>query len=160
MRLKLLSPGEMNVEQKETYDESIAGKRGAPPAPMMAWLNSPQMARHATRLGEQLRFNTMFPAKLSEIATPATGLLSRMNSTGFAYGVIAISLRQRRLAAATMGRANAALQAAGTGLLLIAALGAGELAEQVGLRTTMWIGLATGGLAVLPLLRLPSSPPP
>ena len=64
MRLKLLSPGEMNADQKETYDESIAGKRGAPPAPMMAWLNSPQMARHATRLGEQLRFNTIFPAKL------------------------------------------------------------------------------------------------
>ena len=64
MRLKLLSPGEMNADQKETYDESIAGKRGAPPAPMMAWLNSPQMAKHATRLGEQLRFNTIFPAKL------------------------------------------------------------------------------------------------
>ncbi len=51
MRLKLLSPGEMNEDQKQTYDESIAGKRGAPPAPMMAWLNSPEMARHATRLG-------------------------------------------------------------------------------------------------------------
>jgi 4-carboxymuconolactone decarboxylase len=72
MRLKLLSPGEMNPEQKETYDEAIAGKRGAPPAPMMAWLNSPEMARHATRLGEQLRFNTMFPPKLSEIAILVT----------------------------------------------------------------------------------------
>src|SRR4030088_561619 len=72
MRLKLLSPGEMNAEQKETYDESIAGKRGAPPAPMMAWLNSPPMAKHATRLGEQLRFNTIFPAKLSEIAILVT----------------------------------------------------------------------------------------
>src|SRR5712672_1852461 len=72
MRLKLLSPGEMSADQKETYDESIAGKRGAPPAPMMAWLNSPQMARHATRLGEQLRFNTIFPAKLSEIAILVT----------------------------------------------------------------------------------------
>jgi 4-carboxymuconolactone decarboxylase len=61
MRLKLLSPGEMNAEQKETYDESIAGKRGAPP-----------MAKHATRLGEQLRFNTIFPAKLSEIAILVT----------------------------------------------------------------------------------------
>ncbi|MDO9563591.1 MAG: carboxymuconolactone decarboxylase family protein, partial [Bradyrhizobium sp.] len=28
MRLKLLSPGEMNADQKQTYDESIAGKRG------------------------------------------------------------------------------------------------------------------------------------
>lgn len=72
MRLKLLSPGEMSADQKETYDESIAGKRGAPPAPMMAWLNSPQMAKHATRLGEQLRFNTIFPAKLSEIAILVT----------------------------------------------------------------------------------------
>ena len=72
MRLKLLSPGEMNAEQKEIHDEAIAGKRGAPPAPMMAWLNSPDMARHATRLGEQLRFNTMFPAKLSEIAILVT----------------------------------------------------------------------------------------
>jgi len=32
MRLKLLSPGEMSADQKETYDESIAGKRGPPPA--------------------------------------------------------------------------------------------------------------------------------
>src|SRR5256885_17212736 len=68
MRLKLLSPGEMSAEQKETYDEAIAGKRGKPPAPMMAWLNSPDMARHATRLGEVLRYDTIFPAKLSEIA--------------------------------------------------------------------------------------------
>ena len=59
MRLKLLSPGEMNADQKQTYDESIAGKRGAPPAPMMAWLNSPEMARHATRLGAVLRFDTI-----------------------------------------------------------------------------------------------------
>src|SRR6201992_1290245 len=72
MRLKLLSPGEMNEDQKQTYDESSAARRGAPPAPMMAWLNSPEMARHATRLGETLRFNTIFPAKLSEIAILVT----------------------------------------------------------------------------------------
>jgi 4-carboxymuconolactone decarboxylase len=72
MRLKLLSPSEMNADQKQTYDESIAGKRGAPPPPMMAWLNSPEMARHATRLGGFLRFDTVFPAKLSEIAILVT----------------------------------------------------------------------------------------
>jgi 4-carboxymuconolactone decarboxylase len=72
MRLKLLSPGEMNEDQRQTYDESIAGKRGAPPPPMMAWLNSPEMARHATRLGAVLRFDTSFPAKLSEIAILVT----------------------------------------------------------------------------------------
>ena len=72
MRLKLLSPGEMSADQKQTYDESIAGKRGKPPPPMMAWLNSPEMAMHATRLGEVMRYNTSFPAKLSEIAILVT----------------------------------------------------------------------------------------
>src|SRR3979490_804727 len=72
MPLKLLSPGKRNEDKKQTYEEPIAGKRGAPPPPMMAWLNSPEMARHATRLGEQLRFNTLFPAKLSEIAILVT----------------------------------------------------------------------------------------
>src|SRR3954467_14013872 len=72
MRLKLLSPGEMSADQKETYDESIAGKRGAAPAPMREWLKSPQIARPDTRLGEQLRFNTIFPPKLSEIAILVT----------------------------------------------------------------------------------------
>jgi 4-carboxymuconolactone decarboxylase len=72
MRLKLLSPGEMSADQKQTYDESIAGKRGKPPPPMMAWLNSPEMARHATRLGGFLRFDTVFPAKISEIAILVT----------------------------------------------------------------------------------------
>src|SRR5437763_15246227 len=72
MRLKLLSPGEMSADQKQTYDEAIAGKRGAPPPPMLAWLNSPEMARHATRLGGFLRFDTLFPAKLSEIAILVT----------------------------------------------------------------------------------------
>jgi 4-carboxymuconolactone decarboxylase len=72
MRLTLLSPGEMTEHQKKTYDESIASKRGKPPPPMMAWLNSPEMARHATRLGAYLRYDTVFPAKLSEIAILVT----------------------------------------------------------------------------------------
>ena len=62
----------MNEDQKKTYDESIASKRGKTPPPMMAWLNSPEMARHATRLGAFLRFDTVFPAKLSEIAILVT----------------------------------------------------------------------------------------
>lgn len=90
MRLKLLSPGEMSPEQKETYDESIAGKRGAPPAPMMAWLNSPEMARHATRLGEVMRFNTVFPAKLSEIAILVTARHFTAHYEWFAHKRLAL----------------------------------------------------------------------
>lgn len=72
MRLKLLSPDEMSEHQRAIYQESIAGKRGAPPPPMMAWLNSPGMAEHATRLGAFLRFDTSLPPALSELAILVT----------------------------------------------------------------------------------------
>ena len=72
MRLKLISPEEMSADQRQIYDESIAGKRGSAPPPMMAWLNSAEMARHASRLGAVLRFETSFPPKLSEIAILVT----------------------------------------------------------------------------------------
>ena len=39
---------------------------------MMAWLNSPEMARHATRLGEVCATTPSFPGKLSEIAILVT----------------------------------------------------------------------------------------
>src|SRR3954471_23743795 len=90
MRLKLLSPGEMSADQKQTYDESIAGKRGKPPPPMMAWLNSPEMARHATRLGGFLRFNTIFPAKLSEIAILVTARHFTSHYEWFAHKRLAL----------------------------------------------------------------------
>ena len=91
MRLKLLSPEEMSADQKATYDEAIAGKRGKPPAPMMAWLNSPEMARHATRLGEVLRFDTIFPAKLSEIAILVTARHWTSHYEWFAHKRLALN---------------------------------------------------------------------
>jgi 4-carboxymuconolactone decarboxylase len=90
MRLKLLLPEEMSADQKATYDESIAGKRGRPPAPMMAWLNSPEMARHATRLGEVLRFDTIFPARLSEIAILVTARYFTAHYEWFAHKRLAL----------------------------------------------------------------------
>jgi 4-carboxymuconolactone decarboxylase len=72
MRLKLLSPGEMSDDQRATYDESVASKRGSPPPPMMAWLASPEMARHATRLGAFLRYDTSLTPALSELAILVT----------------------------------------------------------------------------------------
>ncbi len=72
MRLKLMSPDAMSPDQRATYDELIASKRGQPPPPMMAWLNSPEMAKHATRLGAFLRFDTAFSAAESELAILVT----------------------------------------------------------------------------------------
>jgi 4-carboxymuconolactone decarboxylase len=90
MRLKILSPGEMNAEQKQVHDEAVAGKRGAAPAPMLGWLYSPEMAKHATRLGETLRFNTMFPAKLSEIAILVTARHFTAHYEWFAHKRLAL----------------------------------------------------------------------
>ena len=72
MRIKFLSPGEMNADQKLVYDESIASKRGSPPEPMFAWLASPEMAKHATRLGAFLRYDTSMTVAQSELAILVT----------------------------------------------------------------------------------------
>jgi 4-carboxymuconolactone decarboxylase len=90
MRLKLLSPGEMTAHQRETYDESIASKRGKPPPPMMAWLNSPEMARHATRLGGFLRFDTVFSAGITEIAILVTARHWSSHYEWYAHRLLAI----------------------------------------------------------------------
>jgi 4-carboxymuconolactone decarboxylase len=91
MRIKLPSPEDMSSDQRQTYDEAIAGKRGRPPAPMMAWLNSPEMARHATRLGEVLRFDTIFPARLSEIAILVTARHWTSHYEWFAHKRLALA---------------------------------------------------------------------
>jgi Transmembrane secretion effector len=68
-----------------------------------------------------------------------------------AYLIHAISLRQRVLPQAVLGRANATFHVV-TGLLLPAgALVAGPSADTIGLSSTIWIG-ACGGLLAAPVL--------
>lgn len=106
MRLKLLTSDEMNESQRQTYDESIASKRGSPPPPMMAWLNSPEMAKHATRLGAFLRYDTSLTVALSELAILVTArhwtshyewyAHKKMALAGGLDPVIVEDIRQRR----------------------------------------------------------------
>jgi 4-carboxymuconolactone decarboxylase len=58
----------MSVEQQAIAAESAAGKRGHVPAPMRAWLHSPQLAARAQKLGEFLRYDTRLGPFLSELA--------------------------------------------------------------------------------------------
>jgi MFS family permease len=70
-----------------------------------------------------------------------------------AYGVHSISLRQRVLPQAVLGRANATFHVM-TGLMLPAgALLAGPLAGALGMAATLWIGAGGGLLAALVLLK-------
>lgn len=72
MRLKDLSPGEMSDDQKAIYAESVAGKRGTVVPPLRAWIHAPDMARHASRLGAFLRYDTTLGPRLSELAILVT----------------------------------------------------------------------------------------
>ncbi len=72
MRLKDLSPSEMSDDQKGIYAESAAGKRGTVVPPLRAWIHAPEMARHASRLGAFLRYDTTLGPRLSELAILVT----------------------------------------------------------------------------------------
>src|SRR5476649_1237840 len=72
MRLKSLSPGEMNGDQKAICDESAAGKRGTVTPPSRAWIHAPEVARHANRLGAYLRYDTTLGPRYSELAILVT----------------------------------------------------------------------------------------
>ena len=72
MRLKLLSPGEMSAEQKETYDEAICRQARRPAGADDGLAQQPRhgAARHAARRAAALQHD--FSGKLSEIAILVT----------------------------------------------------------------------------------------
>lgn len=71
-RITPLASSQMNEEQQQIYSEIAAGKRGSVPAPLQIWLRSPELARHAQKLGEFVRYNTSLPPRLSELAILVT----------------------------------------------------------------------------------------
>ncbi len=72
MRVRDLQPGEMNAAQRRVADAAASGKRGRMPAPLRAWLHSPELGERAQRLGEFLRYDTSLGPALSEIAILVT----------------------------------------------------------------------------------------
>ena len=67
-RVKIRTPEEMTGEQRRVYNDTVAGKRGRVPAPLLAWLESPVLADRAQKLGEFVRYETSLPPRLSELA--------------------------------------------------------------------------------------------
>jgi MFS family permease len=76
-------------------------------------------------------------------------------SDGFAVAFViqAVTLRQTVLPRETLGRANAAIHVVTSGMLPIAAVIAGVIAEVAGTRFAIWVGVLVGLIA--PLLLLP-----
>ncbi len=82
-------------------------------------------------------------------------VLHQLLSDGFAVAFIiqAVTLRQTVLPKDVLGRANAAIHACTASLLPVSAVVAGFLAEVIGIRNAVWVGVVIG--CVPPLLLLP-----
>lgn len=72
MRIKDFTRDEMSEAQRRVADEAASGKRGRMPAPLRAWLHSPEFGARAQRLGEFLRYDTTLGPLLSELAILVT----------------------------------------------------------------------------------------
>ncbi|MGY6251025.1 carboxymuconolactone decarboxylase family protein [Bosea thiooxidans] len=72
MRIATVDPDMMTPAQTRTAEEAASGKRGRMPAPLRAWIHSPEFGARAQRLGEFLRYDTSLGAMLSELAILVT----------------------------------------------------------------------------------------
>lgn len=67
-RLRELTEGEMDADQRTIRDRLISGPRGRVAGPYIAWLRSPKLADVAERYGRFVRYETSLPARLTELA--------------------------------------------------------------------------------------------
>jgi 4-carboxymuconolactone decarboxylase len=72
MRVKDIRPEDMTPAQRRVAEAATSGKRGRIPAPLRAWLHSPEMGDRAQSLGEFLRYDTSLGPVLSELAILVT----------------------------------------------------------------------------------------
>jgi 4-carboxymuconolactone decarboxylase len=72
-RLEMPPEAAMTPEQAAVCAEAVAGRRGKVPAPMIAWLRNPELARRGQSVGELLRFETTLEPHLTELAILVCG---------------------------------------------------------------------------------------
>ncbi|TPG53770.1 carboxymuconolactone decarboxylase family protein [Roseomonas nepalensis] len=72
-RIPLPGPDELSPEQRKVYDSVVAGPRGQVIGPLRAVIHSPDLAARWSALGEILRFGTVLPKRLNELAIVVTG---------------------------------------------------------------------------------------
>ena len=67
-RIRLADEGPMDAAQQSVYDRIVAGPRGRVVGPLRAVLLVPELADRWQRFGEQLRYHTSLPGRISELA--------------------------------------------------------------------------------------------
>jgi 4-carboxymuconolactone decarboxylase len=71
-RIDLPADADLTDEARQVYQEAADGPRGRVPAPLRAWIASPEMGRRAQHLGAFLRYDTTMPPRLSELSILVT----------------------------------------------------------------------------------------
>ncbi|MEH6547359.1 MAG: hypothetical protein V7701_13055 [Sneathiella sp.] len=90
-RLDPLHPDDMTVQQKDVYDDIMAGPRGSVQGPFNAWLRSPALIDPAQKLGEFCRFNNSLGTRLSEIAILITARKYKCQVEWFLHAQLAMA---------------------------------------------------------------------
>src|SRR5690349_5167072 len=67
-RIPLPDPHNLTPQQQRVYDAVVAGPRGQLVGPLRAVLLVPELADRWQLFGEQLRYNTSLPARITELA--------------------------------------------------------------------------------------------
>ena len=81
-KLPLVGPQDLDPEQKDLWDYILKGPRGASlggpleflPGPFNPWMQIPSFGKLAAEMGERLRFRSVLPGKLRELAILTTGV--------------------------------------------------------------------------------------
>ncbi|MYZ47147.1 carboxymuconolactone decarboxylase family protein [Propylenella binzhouense] len=77
-RIPLPDRAQMSPQQQKVYDEVVKGPRGMMVGPLRAVIHSPELADRWQRLGEFVRYRTVLPVDLKELAIIASA--KRWNS--------------------------------------------------------------------------------
>lgn len=67
-RMPPLSRDAMSAAQRQAHDEIASGPRGALYGPFVPLLRSPELTRRLQKLGEYLRYQSVVPPKIRELA--------------------------------------------------------------------------------------------
>jgi 4-carboxymuconolactone decarboxylase len=81
-KLPLISREDLDADQKELWDYILKGPRGASlsgpikylPGPFNPWMQIPSFGKLAAEMGERLRFRSVLPGKLRELAILTAGV--------------------------------------------------------------------------------------
>jgi 4-carboxymuconolactone decarboxylase len=88
-RLPPIAASQQSAAQRQVVQALVDGPRGRLSGPFIALLRSPELCQRAQHLGEYLRFDSVVPQRLRELAILATARYWQQNYEWHAHAAIA-----------------------------------------------------------------------